>query len=249
MRKLSFWARYHKKAARLIIFSSFLLLTIIGYYTGTWMNDLGISLSETILFLAVFLYIAGVIAYPQRYGSQNRSKSKSFYIHQKICDTGLAVSTFLMIVYLANQPGTLIHTFIPANAISGNNTILPKDSSAKTYKSIREFSASIKDKEGKLLKWKERKKLLKEQVRSIKKADNLSKGDKAGLIVLAVIVALGLAALVGALACELSCNGSEGAALLVGIGGTALIIFLLIITIRAIKRGKKEPKEAPTTTN
>jgi len=66
---------------------------------------------------------------------------------------------------------------------------------------------------------------------------------------LAVIVALGLAALVGALACELSCNGSEGAALLVGIGGTALIIFLLIITIRAIKRGKKEPKEAPTTTN
>ncbi|HRF20010.1 MAG TPA: hypothetical protein PK977_17660, partial [Chitinophagaceae bacterium] len=60
MRKLSFWARYHKKAARLIIFSSFLLLTIIGYYTGTWMNDLGISLSETILFLAVFLYIAGV---------------------------------------------------------------------------------------------------------------------------------------------------------------------------------------------
>ncbi|HRF20009.1 MAG TPA: hypothetical protein PK977_17655, partial [Chitinophagaceae bacterium] len=79
-----------------------------------------------------------------------------------------------------------IHTVIPANAISGNNTILPKDSSAKTYKSIREFSASIKDKEGKLLKWKERKKLLKEQVRSIKKADNLSKGDKAGLIVLAV---------------------------------------------------------------
>ena len=249
MRKLSLWARHHKKAARLIIVSSFLLLTIIGYYAGTWMNELGISLSETILFLAVLLYIAGVISYPQRHESQNRSKSKSFYIRQKICDTGLAVSTFLMIVYLANQPGTFIHTFIPANAISGNNLVLPKDSSAKTYKSIREFSASIKDKEGKLLKWKERKKLLKEQVRSIKKADNLSKGDKAGLIVLAVIVALGLAALVGALACELSCNGSEGAALLVGIGGTALIIFLLIITIRAIKKGKKEPKDEPVPSN
>ncbi len=246
MRKLSFWARYHKKAARLIIVSSFLLLTIIGFYTGTWMNDLGISLSETFLFIAVLMYIAGVIVYPQRHGSLKRSKTKSFYIRQKICDTGLAVSTFLMIVYLANQPGTFIHTFIPASAISGNNLVLPKDSSAKTYKSIREFSASIKDKEGKLLKWKERKKLLKEQVRSIKKADNLSKGDKAGLIVLAVIVALGLAALVGALACELSCNGSEGAALLVGIGGTALIIFLLIITIRAIKKGKKESTTEPT---
>lgn len=246
MRKLSFWARYHKKAARLIIVSSFLLLTLIGYYTGTWMNDLGISLSETILLLAVLMYIAGVTTYPKRHGSLKRSKRKSFYIHQKICDTGLAVSTFLMIVYLANQPGTFIHTFIPASAISGNNLVLPKDSSAKTYKSLRDFSASIKDKEGKLLKWKERKKLLKEQVRSIKKAHNLSKGVKVILIILAVIVALGLAALVGALACELTCNGSEGAALLVGIGGTALISFLLIITIRAIKKGKNKSTTKPT---
>lgn len=249
MRKLSLWAKHHKQAARLIIISSFVLLTIIGYYTGSWMNDLAISLPGTILFIALISYIAGVMAYPQRPVSKKISKTKSFYIRQKICDTGLAVSTFLLIVYLANHPGTFIHSFVPANAVSGNTLVLPKDSSAKTYKTIREFSASIKDKDGNLLKWKERKKLLKEQVRSIKKADNLSKGDKAGLIVLSVIVALGLVLLVGALACELSCSGSEGAALLVGIGGTALIIFLLVITIRAIKKGKKEPKEAPTTTN
>lgn len=83
----------------------------------------------------------------------------------------------------------------------------------------------------------------------IQKADNLSKGDKAGLIDFSVIVALGLVLLVGALACELSCSEYEGAALLVGIGGTALIIFLLLITIRAIKKSKKEPKEEPVNTN
>lgn len=249
MRKLSLWARHHKKAARLIIISSFILLTVIGYYTGTWMSDLAISLPGTILFIALFSYIAGVIAYPQRPRRYKTLRSKSFYVRQKMCDTGLAASTFLLIVYLANHPGTFIHSFVPANAVSGNNLVLPKDSSAKTYKTIREFSASIRDKDGNLLKWKERKKLLKEQVRSIKKADNLSKGDKAGLIVLAVIVAIGLAALVGALACELSCNGSEGAALLVGIGGTALIIFLLLITIRAINKGRNRPKDEPTTSN
>lgn len=249
MRKLSLWAKHHKQAAGLIIISSFILLTFIGYYTGSWMNELAISLPEAVLVMTIFSYIAGVMAYPQRPGSHKTSKTKSFYIRQKICDTGLAVSTFLLIVYLANHPGTFIHSFVPANAVSGNNLVLPKDSSAKSYKTIREFSASIRDKDGNLLKWKERKKLLKEQVRSIKKADNLSKGDKAGLIVLAVIVAIGLAALVGALACELSCNGSEGAALLVGIGGTALIIFLLIITIRAIKKGKKEPKDEPVPSN
>lgn len=249
MKKLSLWAKHHKQAARLTIIVSFILLTIIGYYTGTWLSDWDISLPEAILFLAVFSYIMGVIAYPQRHGSHISMRTKSFYIRQKICDTGLVVSTFVMIVYLANQPGTLIHSFVPAGAVSGNNQVLPKDSSAKTYRSIREFSASIKDKDGNLLKWKERKKLLKEQVHSIKKADNLSKGDKAGLIVLSVVVALGLALLVGALACELSCNGSEGAALLVGIGGTALIIFLLIITIRAIKKGKKQPEAEPAPTH
>lgn len=249
MKKLSLWAKHHKQAARLTIIVSFILLTIIGFYTGTWLSDLDISLPEAILFFAVFSYIVGVIAYPQRHGSHISMRTKSFYIRQKICDTGLVVSTFVMIIYLANHPDTFIHSFVPARAILGNNLVLPKDSSAKPYKSIREFSASIKDKDGNLLKWKERKKLLKEQVRSIKKADNLSKGDKAGLIVLSVVVALGLALLVGALACELSCNGSEGAALLVGIGGTALIIFLLIITIRAIKKGKKKPETEPAPTN
>ncbi len=41
-------------------------------------------------------------------------------------------------------------------------------------------------------------------------------GEKALLTVLSVIIALGLLALVGSLACNLSCSGSDGAA---GIGG------------------------------
>ena len=249
MRKLSFWAKQHKQAARLIIIFSFILLTIIGYYTGTWMSDLAISLPETILIMAIFSYITGVMAYPQRSVSHKTSKTKSFYIHQKICDTGLAASAFLMIFYLANQPDTFIHSFVPASAISGNNLVFPKDSSVKTYKSIGEFSSSVKDKDGKLLKWKERKKLLKEQVRGIKKADNLSQGDKAGLIVLSVLVAIGLLLLVGALACNISCNGSEGAALLVGIGGTALIIFLLVLVIKSIKKNRKVSEKTPENRN
>jgi hypothetical protein len=127
--------------------------------------------------------------------------------------------------------------------------IVPGDSSLTSYKSIREFSASIRDKEGKLLKWKERKNLLKEQVRSIKKADTLSEGGKAGLIVLSVLVAIGLLALVAGLACNLSCNGSEGAAALVGIGGTALIIFLLFLVIKGIKKNRKVSEKTPENRN
>ena len=91
------------------------------------------------------------------------------------------------------------------------------------------------------LKWKKKNRLLKNQVRAIKKSDELLKGAQIVLIILSVIVALGLLGLVAALACNLSCGGSDAIAILAGLGGTALVTFLLIITIKAIL-GKKKKK-------
>ena len=87
-----------------------------------------------------------------------------------------------------------------------------------------------------------KKKLLKEQLRAIKKSGEISKGGKVALIILSVIVALGLLYLVAALACNISCSGSEGGAIILAVGGTALVIFLLVITLRAILGKKKKPK-------
>ena len=101
----------------------------------------------------------------------------------------------------------------------------------------------MKDENGKMLKWKERKKMLKEQVKEIKKANNLSNGEKALLVILSVLVAAGLLYLVAALSCSLSCSGSDAAAVLVGVGGIALVIFLLIIAFRAIYGRKKKKKK------
>lgn len=173
----------------------------------------------------------------------------AFYARQKTCDFLLAFSTFLILIYIGNRPAVLFQSSPFSYASNTMTKIVPGDSSLTSYKSIREFSASIRDKEGKLLKWKERKNLLKEQVRSIKKADTLSEGGKAGLIVLSVLVAIGLLALVAGLACNLSCNGSEGAAALVGIGGTALIIFLLFLVIKGIKKNRKVSEKTPENRN
>ena len=87
-----------------------------------------------------------------------------------------------------------------------------------------------------------KKKILKEQIREIKKANDLSEGTKVLLIILSIVVAIGLLFLVAALACNLSCSGSDAVAVIVGIGGLALIIFLLIIAIRAITGKKKKGK-------
>lgn len=153
----------------------------------------------------------------------------------------LVASTFCMVVYFGNQPDKIFRSSTPLSAAAPSS--FPKDSTIKSYKTIETFRASMKDETGKTLKWKEKKKLLKEQIRAIKKDTEMSKGAKVALIVLSVLVAIGLFYLVAALACNLSCGGSEGAASLVLIGGSALIIFFLIIAIRAIVGRKKKPKQ------
>jgi len=245
MRKLSFWARHHKQAARLIIILSFILLTLITYYSGTWLNDLGVMLPETTLLIAVLFYFAGVIVYPHRSGFHKRATTKSFYNRQKTGDFLLAASTFGMIVCISNNSNPAATYFPFLQAATNAKSTLPGDSTVKNYKSFLKFSSSMKNEEGKMLKWKERKKLLKEQVNGIKRSTELSKGEKTALIILSVLVALGLIFLVTSLACSLSCNGAEGAAILVGIGGTAVVIFLLVLAIRGITGKKKKPVEKP----
>ena len=63
---------------------------------------------------------------------------------------------------------------------------------------------------------------------------------------MSVIIAAGLLLLLAGLSCEISCSGSEGAAIAVGLLGTGLIIFLLVRVIQRINRGprvKAQPVE------
>jgi hypothetical protein len=124
---------------------------------------------------------------------------------------------------------------------SANTFSVPKDST-KTYKSLEEFKKMMKDENGKPLKLKERKKLLKQQIRAIKNADDMSDGGKVALIILCVLLAIVLAYGVAALSCSLSCSGAEGAAVVVAILGAAGIVFLTIFLIRGIVRKSKKSK-------
>ena len=63
-----------------------------------------------------------------------------------------------------------------------------------------------------------------------------STGGKVALISLTIIIAAFLAMLVLSWSCSLSCNGSDAAAILVGVLGMGLIIFLSIKVINRINR-------------
>lgn len=240
MKKISCWAKHHQWAARFIIIVSFVLLNIAAVATGTLLNDLNITIPAAALVLSVLFYFAGIIFYPLK-AERKKITANLFYKKQKTCDFILAASAFLMLICISNNGFRSLQYFPALQAATATKPVLPGDSTVKKYKSMEAFAASLKNETGKSLKWKEKKRLLKEQVRAVKKSDELSQGAKIILIILSVIVALGLLGLVAALACNLSCGGSDAIAILVGLGGTVLVTFLLIITIKAIL-GKKKKK-------
>ncbi|MDZ4793758.1 MAG: hypothetical protein SGI83_05710 [Bacteroidota bacterium] len=249
MRKISQWAKNYKSSARLTIAVSLLLLGVFGIVTGILLQEIDVAISPSMLLAFAGIYFAAAIAYPVRYSDKKSPVLTSFYQKQKTCDWLLAASTFCMVVYIGNQPGKIAISTMSLQAAIQATISSPKDSTIKTYKAIAGFKASLKDETGKSLKWKEKKKLLKEQISAIKKAGDLSKGAKIALIILSVLVAIGLLYLVAALSCSLSCGGSGVGAVLVSIGGAGLTIFLLLLAIRAITGRKKQPKTTKEPTS
>lgn len=236
MRKLSFWAHRHPWGARFAIVGSFVLLNLIGILVGLLLKNMNVFLPLSFLLAGAGLYAASFLAYPQKL-----RKGLRYYWRRKVFDLGLAASTFLMVIYMGNQPGQLFRYSSPFQTAMASVPYNPGDNlRQKGHKSIRDFSASMKGEDGKMLKWKERKKLLKEQIRGIKKSNEFSKKQQIGLIILSVIIAIGLLMLVAALACSIACNGSGVLAVIVGVGGAAVIIILLLSVIRKLSRKHKE---------
>lgn len=242
LKQLSSWAKNHKWTARLLIVAAFILLDILGVLTGMLLNDLTITFHPLTFYFFLILFFVAIGLYPDKSMKGTVLSKHSFYIRQKSCDLILAGTTYLMLVCISNGNSILGKNYFATNASVKNSTLPITDSTKKRYKSIAAFSASMKDEKGKLLKWKDRKKLLKEQLSEIKKANDISKGGKLALLILCSLIAGTLLLLIVGWSCTLSCSGSDGAALLVGIGGTAAVVFLMILASRLIYGKRKKEK-------
>lgn len=243
MKKISRWASQHKWPARMLLVITIQLLNIAGIITGVLLKGNGMLLPGIFFLLAVVLYLLGVLFYPKR-SARGLYKGNAFYIRQKTCDGLLALSAFAMFVYIGNEkePFRAFYSQYNASAASVTLPVIQKDSSFNAFRVMLGFARSMKDDQGQMLKWKERKKLLKQQLAVIKQSTELSAGAKTALTILCILVALGLIFLAIGLACNLSCNGHDGAAALVLVGGPALVIILLVFALRALYPGKRRLK-------
>lgn len=251
MKSISYWARAHKLAARIIIIVSFLMLNIIGIITGFLLHQFGVVLTVGVLYCFFIFYFVAFISYPSKNDKQSIKNKADFYVWQKTCDIILIATTYGMIICLANNPVNLLHLYSSTNASITIEKVTQKDSLRNGYKSIKDFSASMKDKDGKQLKWKERKQLLKKQIKEIKNSNDLTKSEKVLITFLSILVALGLIYLIASLACNISCSGNEALAVLVLLLGIAAIVILFVWAMRSIykKKTKVSTTDAPDKSN
>ena len=249
MRKISFWASRNIWSTRFIIIGIYVLLNCTGIILGDLLFSVNIIMEPVFLYCTCFIFLAGMFLYPSK---NEKSTYRNFYRSQKIADLVLAGCTFLMIMYGGNHLNT-IEPEGGSNLYAASFISVSKNNSSSVTSEINPNGkdASIKPVKKPLSK-KELKTKLKNNLRQLRKLyKESSGGEKALLIALSVIVALGLLFLLLSLSCSISCSGSDGLAVLVGVLGTTLIIFLLVRVIQRITRGPRKtrtPKPQSTGT-
>lgn len=241
MYRLSLWGRQNVWTARILIVVSYLLLNVLGWALGEQLALNGMYLSTPHFYAGTALVLVAFFAYP----SKSRKRDyKHFYRFQKTCDGVLVAGTFVLIVCLA-QPQSLPQPWMGLQA--GATEVVPTPPVKGT---VQKKSIFRKVANG-ALQWLGvdkaiQKKIQKNAQRLLYEYKRSSTGGKIALIVLTVLVAVALGILVLGLSCSLSCNGSDAAAILVGVLGLGLIVFLSVKVIQRITRGPK-PKDPVTT--
>jgi len=250
MRTISNWARLHPATARILIILFHLTLGLIAYFLATELFKRNLILPGIVSTVCILLFIASVLFYPDRI--RGVKKTNAGFIRQKTCDFLLAFCGFVLAIFICNR---VLFDQMPVTQPVQASIVIEKPlykhaESKKLLDALKSGEIDKKDltrKEKRILK-DEFKYQLGQFVDAKLHGDKARAGD-AGLIILTIIGAGLLLYLVAALACTLSCNGSDAAALVVVLLGTAGIVFGLIAVLKAIKRkGRKKEEATPDKT-
>ena len=240
MKQLSLWAKKNHRKARLIIIVSHLLILLLAWFTGSEISGLSDELPGYLKIIFVLVFIIAAFSYPVK-----KSKPGYSYAKQKTCDFLLALSTFGMATGIAASGAISFGSLSPlyASTPSAINNNMKDPTAEQILASLKYRDKSTLTRAEKRILKAEFKKQLKIWTLA-KISGNKGEGDKAGLLILAIIGAVGLFFLVAALSCSLACNGSDAAAIVVLLLGTAAIVLGLIAIIRSINREKRKRIES-----
>lgn len=236
MKTISFWAKNHVPQAQVILVLLKISLGLLAIYAGLLLTNTGYFTQLRSLYIFAAVAAISAFTYPNKY-----RPTANFYRKQKTRDFLISLCAFCLLAGVTNRLDMPLQQ-------SGN---LANASSIMHHGNAAQIISSLEHRNKKTLSRKEKRILKKEfftQVKIYAKAsllnDKVAKGESWKTI-LVIIGALGLLYLVTALSCSLSCNGAEGAALVVGILGLAGIIWGSIALINRIYRGPPVKTPAP----
>lgn len=244
MKKISRWAKSNAWKARLIIIVSHILILLLAWFTGSEISGLSDTLPAYLKIVFVLVFIIAAFSYPI-HRDRSIGKSKYSYAKQKTCDFLLVLSTFGMVTGIAASGEISFGSLSPLYASTPSAIHSNGDPTAA------EILASLKHRDKNSLTRAEKRILKTEFKKQLKIwtlaeiSGNKEEGSKAGLIVLAIVGAIGLFFLVASLSCSLSCNGSDAAAIVVLLIGTAAIVLGLLAVLRSIQRKRTKKTETP----
>jgi hypothetical protein len=228
MRQISFWARTHVVSARVIVTIGKIVLFILACYIGSQFFKLDIVLPTRSLYI-LFGTVAAIAAF--NYPQSGPGLRKISFVKQKTCDLLISLSSFMIILTMANngdirtasEPASAsINVEHPSKAMEILNAVKYGNKTALTHTEKRILRKELFHQ-------------LKVMVKA-KVSGDKQKADEAGKIVLAILVALLLLVGLTALVCSISCGGADFLAIIVGVAGLVGIIWLLARTIKRIKR-------------
>ena len=220
MRKMSSWAKHNARTAQIIIVIAQVSLFILSATLGILLLGAHILLHQKFAELALLFILCAVVFYPYK------SNAAKKYALRKSLEFTLGLGIFMCGCFITNRDKiTSWNSFTP---IDGHYVSLySKESNSMPEKKTMTKKEMRKD----LRAWFKQEK---------KNGNNLSWL----WITLIVIGGLALELVVAALACGLGCEGSVTGAWAVAILGTALVVFLMVFTIKKITANRKKKKKA-----
>jgi hypothetical protein len=192
-----------------------MLLNLTGLFLGDIFYESGIETGANTVYIITAVFLAGFVFYPLK---GEKSRFLSNYAFRKTFDFILIFSTFLLVISFGSG----------SEAFSGNSN----NAHASTVETETEESPGKNKRKKKDLR-----KKITDNLRVIQKLYKQgSRTEKGILIALTILVAALAFYILLAWSCSISCSGLYSSAIIVGILGTGIIIFITIRVIRGINR-------------
>lgn len=252
MRKHTAWFERHILLARIVIALAHVFLTAIALQLAGWLQALpvAISLWYFLVPMAVCLIVA-VLAHRAKRHLALSVRTRSGYALVRVKYAMVLIASYLLVIgWFYNDAHRQLS---PVTTLQGSFAP-PLADAKKLEKSNRDQKFSFFKKQKEKLSLRELRKVLKE-AKMLRKEGGDPATAQAFAIIGIILLALILTYFLLVASCSLSCSGFGTGALLVGIGGMALIIWgtvAWITHVNKVSRKKlqaKEKKAKPATSS